>query len=243
MNLKHVSFTKNDLMHIREEDAIFLLNIGSILQEISTLHKLIKISSKNIVGEIERGASNFQVMYFSRLLASTLYESWKLLEHRRYKQVIVEYEPNLELDANTAIRELRHYFSNTNNTCSRIRNNFSYHYNYGKIRNAYQQWNSDEKMDMYVSNIHGNCLYTASDMITTVAMLEATSIEDIVENLPTLLTEIVKVAKWFIILLGDILSQIVFKVMDQGAPQIEDMTISDPPRLEDMKLNFFVAER
>jgi hypothetical protein len=243
MDLTQVSFTKSDLNCLKEAEAIFLLQFGGVLQEISMLHKLMVASSQGEAETIERKSKNYLTMYFFRLLAATCHEVWKLLNHRKYKGLLSEYETTLEPAVQSVFRELKQYFSNPQNTCTRIRNKFSYHYDYGKICSAYQQWPRDEKLEIYLSQSHANCLYSASDIFTNIAMLSATDLGEIQSKLPTLLDEVLQAARWFIDLLGNLLGQILSKAKQQGALNSEKVTISEPPRLEDMRLSYFITER
>ena len=170
IELVRIKLSKNDLDCISEEEAVFFLQFGGLIHEVISLQKFIYMSSHDTPNPIQRMAENAQSMYFYRLLAGTVFEGWTLLMQDRFRLVLAKYKPDLDNQAAYAFKTLENYFSKSN-LCEDIRNNFAYHYNFGKIRNMLRQWPDKDELEIYFSEYHGNCRYAASDVITNMAML------------------------------------------------------------------------
>jgi len=244
LNLVHITFTKKDLECIPEDEAAFLLQIGGLIHEVISLQKFIYISSHGVENPIQRMAENAQGMYFYRLLAGILFEGWNLITqtHNEYKIIIAKYKPHLDNIAKSALEKLQIYFSDKNNSCAKIRNNFSHHYNYGQIRNVLRKWPENDKFEIYLSEMHANCRYMASDIVTNLAMLGTTEVHDISPKLDTLLKEISEMARAFIDLISEYLSLILQKLIEETNIEGKEISIGSVPSLDEIRLHYFVAK-
>ena len=240
IKLLKISFTKQDLRILKEEEKIFLLQLGGILQEVATLQKLIIMSSKGVPESVERMAENSQAMYFMRLLASTLHEGWKVLCHRKYKDITIEYKNLFDNTAISALDSFKNYFRIKNNLCTNIRNNYFYHYNYGKISSAFQKLPSNDLLEIYLSENHANCRYLASDTIINSGMLDINNVDDFSVNLPLAIDEILKVAKWFMEFVGEYISKILLKVKSHVNDNTHEIILSNVPDINELRLHYFI---
>jgi hypothetical protein len=243
IDLLHINFTKKDLGYLPEEEAIFLLQVGGLIHEVISLQKFIHMSSHGVENNVQRLAENSQAMYFFRLLAGTLYEGWKLVaeNHNEYKIIIAKYKIRLSPPSRAAYDKLANYFSNKKNSCERIRNNFSHHYNFGEIRKMFRSWPDDGAFDIYLSEVHANCRYAISDVITNLALLGKTDIDDIADELASLTKEIGEIAKAFIELISEYLSIILISFIEAKQIQKQDVKIPEVPSLDELRLHYFVA--
>jgi hypothetical protein len=192
INLLHFSIIKKDLDCISVDEAIFVMQVGGLIHEVISLQKFIYMSSHGVEDAIQRMAENSQAMYFFRLLAGTLYEGWYLLtkNHNEYRIIIAKHKNSLDSVGKTAYERLDKYFSNKKNSCEKIRNNFSHHYSFGEIQKMFNRWRDTDKFDIYLSEVHANCRYTISDVVTNLALLGEPKSQDVVDDLGALLKEI-----------------------------------------------------
>lgn len=240
----HISFSKEDLDCIPEDEAAFLLQIGGLIQEVISLQKFVYMSSHGAHNHVQRVAENAQAMYFYRLLAGNLFEGWKLLteRHQEYRITIAKYKPKLPPIAKSAFEKLKQYFSDKNNACERIRNKFSHHHDYGEILKIIRKWPKGDKLDFYLSEKHANCRYIASDTVTTLAMLGTTELKEVEQNLDALLKEIGDLAGAFIEVVSEYLSLIMGEISKAKKIEGNEISIPNVPSLDEMRLHYFVAE-
>ena len=228
LKLFHLNFRKQDLDCISEDEAVFLLQIGRLLQEIISLQKFIHMSSHGTRIRVQRMAENAQAMYFNRLLAGSLYEGWKLLtkKHNEYKIIIAKYKPKLDATGKSSLKKLEKYFSNPNNSCKRIRNQFSHHHDYGEIRKILRKWPENDKLEIYLSEVHANCRYTASDIVTDLAMLGTTDRKDLQPKLSALLNEVGEIARHFVEVISEYLNLILQEIIRKKDLKCKEISIN-----------------
>ena len=244
IDLLHITFTKNDLDCIADDEAVFVMQVGGLIHEVISLQKFIYMSSHGVENAIQRMAENSQAMYFFRLLAGTLFEGWDLLtkKHNAYRIIIARYKNNLDLVGQAAYERLDEYFSNKNNSCEKIRHNFSHHYNYGEIRKMFNRWRDNDKLEIYLSEMHANCRYSISDVIINLALLGEPKSKDVIDDLGALIKEIGELAHDFIEMVSEYLSIILRKVIKEKNLQGDEVKIKDVPSLDELRLHYFVAE-
>lgn len=243
ISIYHFTFTRGDLDIISKDEAAFFLQIGRLIHEVISLQKYIYMSSHNVDNLVEKMAENAQAMYFYRLLAGTIFEGWELLtkRHNEYRIIIAKYKNKLDVVTRVAFDKLQEYFSDTNNSCERIRNKFSHHHDYGEVIKILNKWPKDDKLEIYLSEIHANCRYTASDIVTNLAMLGTTELKDLQPKLDNLIKEICEIARTFIAVISEYLSLIFQEIVEKKKLMGEEIKISNVPSLRDLRLRYFVA--
>lgn len=244
IELLHIKFTKKDLECISEDESIFVLQVGGLIHEVISLQKFIHMSNHGVDNDIQRMAENSQTMYFFRLLAGTLFEGWDLItkKHKKYKPIILKYRNELDSIAENAFVKLEQYFSTSNNSCEKIRNNFSHHYNYGEIRKMFRKWPENDKLEIYLSETHANCRYLISDVITNLAILGEPKSTDVIDDIGTLTREISDVSRAFIEVISSYLSIILLKVIAEKKPESQEIILKNIPAIHELRLPYFVAD-
>lgn len=243
LKLLHVKFRRRDLDCISNDEAAFLLQIGGLIQEIISLQKFIHMSSHGIRIRVQRMAENAQAMYFYRLLAGSLYEGWELLtkRHNEYKIIMAKYKPNLDTVSKSSLRRLENYFSDPQNSCERIRNKFSYHHDYGEILKILRKWPQNDKLEIYLSELHANCRYTASDMVTNLAMLGTTDMKDLQPKLDFFLSDVGKIAHHFVEAISAYLNLILQDIIRKKNLTGKEISIGRVQSLNKTRLRYFVS--
>lgn len=243
ISIYHFLFTREDLDVISKDEAAFFLQIGGLIHEVISLQKYIYMSSHGADNLVERMVENAQAMYLYRLLAGTIFEGWELLtkRHSEYRIIIAKYKNKLDGVTQAAFDKLQKYFSDTNNSCERIRNRFSHHHDYKEIIKILNKWPEDDKLEIYLSEIHANCRYMASDIVTNLAMLETTELKDLQPKLDNLVKEICEIAQTFVAVVSEYLRLIFQEIVEKKKLMGEEIKISNVPSLHDLRLRYFVA--
>jgi len=238
LELHKISFTKRQLKHLDEKEVVFVVQIANLLQELSVLQKMIYMSSKGVQNAIERMAENNQAMFLYRILAGILFEGWNIINSKTYKAVIGIYYPLLEDKAKKSFAETKNYFEAKNNLIERLRNNFSFHYNFGYVRNCIRGLPDSEPLDMFIASEYGNCRYTASDTIINVAILKSIDKDDMKSAMKILLDEVGNITRKFLDFAGGCIS-----VFAKRCPKLaaESVVLENAPKLDELRLNYFVA--
>jgi hypothetical protein len=241
IKLLYTTFSKEDLECISENEAVFVMQVGGLIHEVMALQKLVHMSSHGVDNPVQRKAENAQATYFLRLLAGTLFEGWQLMAQKpdEYRMLIAKYKAQLDPIAKEALEKLQKYFSGKN-SCERIRNNFSHHYNFGEILKMYRTWPKNDRLEIYFSEMHANCRYVASDVVTAFAIFETTDAERVGRELLALIKEILEIATAFIEVIAAYLSIIMMKVIEERKLQSQEITI-EAPSLNDLRFHHFVA--
>jgi hypothetical protein len=244
IKLLHISFLKKEFDCIPHDEQAFLLQVGGLIHEIISLQKYIMMSSRGVDDPVQRTAENAQAMYFCRMLAGCLYEGWELLtkRHNEYRIIRAKYKPKLDEIAQEALKKLERYFNNSNNACERIRNKFSHHHDYGEILKMLKKWPEDDKLEIYISELLGNCRYMASDIVTNLAMLGTTDQIDFEIMLPELIKEILGIAKAFMELVSEYLSLILQEITKKTGIKGKWIEITNVASLNEVRILYFVVE-
>ena len=103
-----------------------------------------------------------------RTLIGKLHEAWDLFRARVLsdRSVAALYLPKLNADANAALESLKRHFG-TQSPLTLIRNRFSFHYkdDWDLVEESFQEVPDDESWQFYLSNIHRNSFFYASELV------------------------------------------------------------------------------
>jgi hypothetical protein len=131
MKIHRIKIPGATLFKIPEDDRLFFLGFGHLINELNTLHKLLLWSLEApATHEIESSAHFSQQLLLSRVLCGKLCEGKKFVQGKgaSYAQVV-------PLEAQQALSNLKKYFSQKNLICN-VRNKFSFHYDPKTWRSA-----------------------------------------------------------------------------------------------------------
>lgn len=232
-----LKFTLQDLSQLEEEERVFFIQLGGILQEVISLQKYAYILSRKTENFLERSAKNSEAMYFCRLLAATLFEGWRTVTGDRYRVVLGKIRLDFDDAAKKEFGNLETYFSKSNNICEKVRNNYAFHYNYGAIRGILRSWSAQDTFDILVSDYHFNCRYLASDVATNCSIFGAKSPE---EGANRFMSEILDIAKAFQDMAGECLVHIIGRI--SGGVR-NTHVLHNVPCLHEATLNYFMTDR
>jgi hypothetical protein len=238
LELHKISFTKGQLKHLDEKEVVFIVQMANLLQDLSVLQKIIYISSKGVENDVERMAENGQAMFFYRILAGILFEGWNIISSKTYRSVMTIYYTLLNGIAKNSLEEINNYFKVKNNLIERLRNNFSFHYNFGYVRDCIRNLPDSETLDMFIAEEHANCRYTASDTIVNLAILKSINESNIESAMRIFFDEVSKITKIFLDFAGECI--LVFAKRCPKLP-VESVVIKNAPMLNELRLNYFIT--
>ena len=110
MKLYKISIPKKKLRSLTERELLFLVQMGSILNEVNALERLILLSHKTPDNPIELKAQKYQSFFLLLLLIGKLWEIWQLLQNLYFKgQLSKEYESYLPDEAKESLKYIKKY--------------------------------------------------------------------------------------------------------------------------------------
>lgn len=242
MTIYQVRFSKTELSKLPEDEQIFLLQLTHFLNEISMLHKCLVMSGNGLgtSNDIERQGQVALALFFLRLLAGKLKEGWEMLQKGYFgskSRLSQYYESELPPIGRDSLKKLKQYFAREN-AINFIRDELSFHYGKGKIKEVLNRTSDTDNFEMVLSE-EATSLYSFSDFMVHKALFEYFEPSGIEKSLKKLMDEVVRdVSKWFLDFGGECLL-ITVKKLNIDYTNIE---IADPPLLRDLKLPYFVRD-
>jgi len=174
IELHQIDLTKQQLDRIPEPERRLLVLIAHAANELNALAKLFHFaassaSESGLIGQAE----NAQALVLARVLTGKIFEFWQLLQTSFFgAQLSREYQPLLDIDAHTALDELKRYFGGQN-LVSMVRNKFAFHYSPDQVDAGYKSLIEGDPLQVYLAKRNVNSLYAFADTIAGRAMLEA----------------------------------------------------------------------
>ena len=242
MKITKVLIPQEKLNILSENERVFFIQMGTLLNEVNILHKLIIFSTKEVMNETERKAQNSQVLFLLRILALKLNEGWDLINKGFYNsQISKDYYKRLDETGKNNLNKLKRYFRKEN-LIERVRNRFAAHYDQEEIKKQIQEIQKKlncEVFEIFVSEEHANCLYYMSEIILTSAISESADILDIHKTIDQLYSDVMQIAKCFLDFLGDCMGIIARKYPVFHTEEIE---IPEPPVYDEIAIPYFVRK-
>ncbi|MCF8721279.1 hypothetical protein J2S31_002177 [Nitrospina gracilis Nb-211] len=250
MDINKLKFSKKEIARIRPmtEQAFFLLMLN-LITEINVFQKLVLYSGKfprNRVQRIAKLQINLNLIF---VLASKLYEGWKLIDEVRHgdkkpkrgqpKKRFSEnwfperYKDQLSPEGKESLEFLENYFDHKNDLRT-IRDQFTFHYDLKKARKLLNKTDF-EPVELYLPKHAGEVFSSANFVILKGYSSELSSGE--VNGLRSLLRDILGVSKHFSKLISDYI-----RIVHQNffpEVELELLSIPDPKSMDKVHLTFF----
>lgn len=197
MELYEIDIPKQILITMPQNERVFVINLGQFLNEINVLLRgVMFVENHKPDNDMEMSGWRCQYLYFTRILASCLYEGWKILKNAYFGSGLsrkLENEFNDETKAN--LTNIKKYFS-SDNDIKKIRNKFGFHYSQETIDDGVKAISdSDQKyLKFILGNNRGNNLYLYSDAVVYYSMVHSLTPREFNK----LIQEIYKVCDWFL---------------------------------------------
>ncbi len=249
-----IDLTKKHLAAMPDADRRLLLLLGHATNEINVFQKLILMSGQGtpaiqFVDHVQAG----QTFILMRTLIGKLHEAWDLFRTRVLsdRSVAALYLPKLNVEANAALESLKRHFG-TQSPLTLIRNRFSFHYKdeWDLVEQSFQEVPDDEPWQFYLSNMHGNSFFYASELVVAGGVIKlANQTPDPTESylaasarsFAALCHLINEVSAHIQTLFGEFITEIV----SHSLPDARSIGTIDLPglvALSDMQIPFFVDD-
>lgn len=212
VKVSRIQIKKSDLLSMCENERIFFIQSGDLLNDLNVFNKLLMFCSNRRTEDnlLMKTAMDVQIMCLIRILVGKLYEGWKLIEKWYYGSGMSrKYDGLLEKSAKDAVDEIKKYFSKTN-LISEIRNRLAFHYGPKKpeewrkrVQDLIKKMQASQKLEVYVSKSLGNCLFAVSNESVILETLELTGASNNDQAWENLHENIKNVINWFIDFLND----------------------------------------
>lgn len=213
VKVSKIRITKSDLLSMCENERIFFIQSGDLLNDLNVFSKLLMFSmNRQRSDKVSiKTARDVQTMCLIRILAGKLHEGWKLIDKWYYGSAVSrKYDRLLDLSAKGALDEIKKYFSKTTNLISEIRKRLAFHYGPKKpeewrerVRVLIEKMQASQILEVYVSKAHGNCLFPMSNESVILDVLHLTCESNNDEAWKKLREDFKKVINWFIDFLND----------------------------------------
>ena len=239
MKLLKVEVPKSILDTIPEDEVVFFVQCGNMLNDISMLQKLSIFSMNNEKSTYtERTAQVLQTMGLLRLQAGKLKEGWELLQKHFFAAMVSkQYEPLFDEKERKALKSLKTYF-NRSNIIFQIRRDFAFHYpSKDTIVKALKAVPDSEVFEVFLSELFGNCVFSMSNALITLSILRLTKSSDTQKAMDKWVREIIKVSQWFGEFLGGCMRVFARRHSEFNYSDVE---IPEPPHVNEVTLPYFI---
>lgn len=237
MYIYKLSINRDHLKLLPKNELAFFIQAGSVLNEINVLHKVILVSNRKMLTEVETRAQNYQSLFILSILTGKLYESCRFLERNYFTSKLSrDYHDLLSDVAKTNLDNLKQYFGKEN-LIKKIRNNLAFHYGTEEIESQIEKMLSDEVPEIYLSENQGNSFYYLSSNIYLRMLLSFTEEAEPFPALDQLFKEVLNVANWFLIFLNHCLVAFSKRYKKITLDKIE---IKEPFDIKNVFLPYFI---
>ena len=242
MKLFKVEIPKSKLSSIPEDERVFFVLFGALLNDLSMFQKLMIFSmNTKTTDKVERTAQNLQTLCLARFQIGILSEGWLLLQQKFFGTGLSKkYEPLLSEPIKENFDKLKDFFSGKDNWITSVRNNFCFHYpSSEEIKKLIDEAPGSEVFEVFMSEYFGNCLFSMSNTLINFGILKAMEKPDTQSAMDRWLQDAMKVARWFGDFLGECLLIIANKHLGLKSYEVD---IPEPPNINEVALPFFIKE-
>lgn len=227
------------MQKLNQDEKVFFLQAGTILNEINILIKLLVISQAESENDVVSKAQHSQTIFFLSLLSGKLWECWQFLNKAYFNtKLSKKYDSELSDEGLESLKKLKAYF-NKNNLINDIRDELSFHYDIQKVKNQIPWIFLDQLPEIYLAENQGNSLFYISDIIQLKRLLEYTGKKDAKIAKEALFTEVLTIADRFIKFIYHIL---LVMIGNQNEIELEKIDIGEAPSIGNVSLPYFVEK-
>ncbi len=240
MELTKIEISKAKLDAIPEGERIFFVQIGSFLNDINMLHKLILFTHKVMPTDAEQKAQNSLSFFLLTMLAGKLREGWSIVEKKFVDtKIATDYEKCLNPTAKESFARLEKYFKNRRTLVYTVRNKFASHYESKIIKKEIDNTPEEEIFELFLTPEQGNCLYFMSSLLSGSAILNTLGEAEPNVALDVFFKEILETEVDFQTFLNDCILIIAKRHLGKKHTKVK---ITDPPDINSVFTPFFVKK-
>ncbi len=243
MKLFKVVIPKSKLYLMPQNERIFFILFGALLNDLSMFQKLMIFSTNSKTkNRVVRAAQNMQTLSFARFQIGILSEGWQLLQKNYFgTRVSKEYEPLLSEPAKESLENLKRYFSTNENWMCSVRNRFCFHYpSSEEIAKLIDEAPASEIFEIFMSEFYGNCFFSMSNTIVNFGILKCTGSSNLQSAMDKLLRDGNKVSRWF----GDFLGECLLVIANKHLGfEHAEVGIPKPCDIYEVTLPYFIRAK
>jgi hypothetical protein len=243
MKALKVTINKSELQKFSQEELLFFLSSGHVINELMSLQKLLTWCSRFSSEELERKGRNMNSLLVCRTLIGKLNEANVLIGAQFYAAKLnSSYMDLLNDRAKDALKRISRYFNSKPNLIRDLRNTHSFHY-YGilfpDLHNAITNIKAEEEWCIYLGENDGNTLFYLSDMLVGYTMLSAVDTDPQVA-MTKLFEECLAVSKSFLIFFNGYMAAAIQKNCGgyEHLPSVQ-MELNNLRQLDDISIDYF----
>ena len=243
MNIYTIPVPKQTLIQMPENEREFFLLAGHLANELTILNKLFMSTTQGLPPDkIRKRAAVVQALFIGKLFVGKLNEGWGLLQKRYFDTALSkDYDSHLDEEALEALRRLKQYFSR-GNIIRKVRSGYVFHYPTEPLGLALNDLPDGDEFEIYLSDQNTNSLYYISESVINNAMLRDINSSDLQSAYERLINDTADVYRWFVEFIGGCMSVATACHLGSeiNALITETTELEEAPRLEDLRIPFFV---
>lgn len=241
MKILIVTFPKEILEKIPEDERVLFILLGKLADELSIIQKLMRMSNVPHEDMNIRTAQNSQSFFLLTILSGKLYEGWGVLQREFFGKTMLSkiYDPLLKKEGRVGLDNIKKYFGNGKNLIEVTRNEFAFHFDSKKIREHFDVIPKDEPLKLYMAEERVNCFHQLSHIITSYALLKSID-SDEWKAIDKLMRETLEVANWFLDFIGELLTIILEKYTASKEVRAAEMDFPEPVCIDDVSIPYFI---
>jgi len=245
MKIEKYLLPKELFFFMSKEMTVFIILLSNFLNEISVLYKCIRIKPKALNTNTPEATAEFCfLLMFIKLMASKLYEGWRLIT-KLNKNLSIELNGILSDKSKKMKKEINRYFKKGSNL-EKIRNYFGFHYEHEKgiVEKGLEQLaaikgSTLNGLTFFLSECHENRLFAFSDFIILEALKKEIVCRDGENFFETFCRDTSRMC--------DLLHEFAMNCLLEIAAAknihlepVEEINISNPPSYNDINFPFFI---
>jgi len=245
MKLVKLQISKNELISIPEKELELFIQLTNFYNDVNILQKLMVISGisreKANNNKIVEMSLSSQALFFMRIQAGKLYEGWNMLGEHFFNNRTFSEEYNQEGSPQSKknLSKLKKYFGK-NSLIENIRNIYTFHYSKRSSENMVKEIvNAPESKiyKTYLSEENCNCFFEIAYDLLNFSILKEIDSSDQAKAMDDFFQQIMDITKQFLDFTQDCIGVISEKYLQMD---YEEVQVSEPSSLNDIRLPFFV---
>lgn len=186
--------SKDELLNLPVEEQEYFLGISHVCNELTILLKMLIITGKPINGvDAEKNGQAAYVYFFLKLLIGKIHEIHKLIDD----PIIKNYRDSIGEKGLEYLQKIHRFFSDANYIKS-VRDFYSFHYNFEKIRENLPGISEDLILYIGKNGGRGNNLYYFAEVAANYAFLNSVNTVDNNVAMEKIAIDIKNLANWIL---------------------------------------------
>jgi len=198
MHLRRMIIPKSIAARADDKDMNFFLSAGHVSNELAVLNKLVLVATNYSSDEHIAKYEISQSLFLIRIACGKLHEAHELIRKGfNATQLSKKYRDTMGSSGLVALKNFQTYFSTSSNILTRLRNDYSFHYDPNNMTTNLEDLGDDDWC-VYLTEYSGNSLYYISEVALVASMVKAMGMSDAKGALKRILEDLGKCINWFV---------------------------------------------